>query len=123
MEPTTNHEKPNLNYLMGLMDNNKEIVIEVLNLFCSELPKDMKLMENSILEKQWKQAGKTAHKLKSSVANLGLNQLRDLFYFIEQNGYDETNIEQIQKNYENIKRSVDQLMIDIEMDIKKLSEE
>lgn len=120
MEDSTQFEKPDLSYLMQLMDNNAEIVLEVLAIFKSEVPKDMKNLVAHLDNKEWELLGKTAHKLKSSVGNLGLNQLRDLFLFIEQNGKENTNIDQLPSYVSKVIKGIEQLFIDIELEIAKL---
>lgn len=120
MEDSTQFEKPDLSYLKQLMDNNAEIVLEVLAIFKSEVPKDMKNLVAHLDNKEWELLGKTAHKLKSSVGNLGLNQLRDLFLFIEQNGKENTNIDQLPSYVSKVIKGIEQLFIDIELEIAKL---
>lgn len=120
MENTNQFEKPDLSYLMHLMDNNAEIVLEVLAIFKSEVPKDMLNLELHLQNKDWELLGKTAHKLKSSVGNLGLTQLRDLFLFIEQNGREATNIDKIPNYVQNTVEGINQLLKDIEIEIEKL---
>ena len=120
MENTNQFEKPDLSYLMHLMDNNAEIVLEVLAIFKSEVPKDMLNLELHLQNKDWELLGKTAHKLKSSVGNLGLTKLRDLFLFIEQNGREATNIDKIPNYVQNTVEGINQLLKDIEIEIEKL---
>jgi len=120
VENTNQFEKPDLSYLMHLMDNNAEIVLEVLAIFKSEVPKDMHNLELHLHNKDWQLLGKTAHKLKSSIGNLGLTQLRDLFLFIEQNGREGTNIDKIPNYVQNTVEGINQLLKDIEIEIVKL---
>lgn len=120
MENAQEFEKPDLSYLMQLMDNNIEIVLEVLAIFKSEVPKDMQNLKTHLYHKDWEMLSKTAHKLKSSVGNLGLNQLRDLFLFIEQNGKEGTNLDQMQSHVNHTIQGIDKLFIDIETEIQKL---
>ena len=123
MENNHHFEKPDLSYLLQLMDNNTEIVLEVLAIFKSEVPKDIEHLENHLLNKEWELLGKTAHKLKSSVGNLGLNELRDLFLFIEQHGKNGTQLEQLPAYVEKTVQGINQLFIDIEVEIEKLKAE
>jgi len=120
MEDSIQFEKPDLSYLMQLMDNNSEIVLEVLSIFKSEVPKDMHNLNTHLNNNEWEMLGKTAHKLKSSVGNLGLNQLKDLFLYIEQNGKESTNIEQLPKYVNIVVKGIEQLFIDLEVEILRL---
>jgi HPt (histidine-containing phosphotransfer) domain-containing protein len=105
---------------MQLMDNNAEIVLEVLAIFKSEVPKDIQKLENHLKHEEWEMLSKTAHRLKSSVGNLGLNELRDLFLFIEQNGKDKTNLDKVPLIVSKIVVLIQQLFIDIEDEIATL---
>lgn len=122
MENITQFEKPDLSYLMQLMDNNIEIVLEVLAIFKSEVPKDMHNLEMHLQNKEWEMLGKTAHKLKSSVGNLGLNQLRDIFLYIEQNGKEETNLDKMPAYVKLAVEGIEKLFQDIEAEITKLKQ-
>lgn len=122
MENITQFEKPDLSYLMQLMDNNIEIVLEVLAIFKSEVPKDMHNLEMHLHNKEWEMLGKTAHKLKSSVGNLGLNQLRDIFLYIEQNGKEETNLDKMPAYVKLAVEGIEKLFQDIEAEITKLKQ-
>jgi HPt (histidine-containing phosphotransfer) domain-containing protein len=120
VENNQQFEKPDLSYLMQLMDNSAEIVLEVLAIFKSEVPKDIQKLENHLKHEEWEMLSKTAHKLKSSVGNLGLNELRDLFLFIEQNGKDKTNLDKIPLTVGKIVVLIQQLFIDLEDEIATL---
>jgi HPt (histidine-containing phosphotransfer) domain-containing protein len=120
VENNQQFEKPDLSYLMQLMDNSVEIVLEVLAIFKSEVPKDIQKLENHLKHEEWEMLSKTAHKLKSSVGNLGLNELRDLFLFIEQNGKDKTNLDKIPLTVGKIVVLIQQLFIDLEDEIATL---
>ena len=120
LEHINQFEKPDLSYLMQLMDNNTEIVLEVLAIFKVEVPKDMINLQKNLQEKEWNKVGNTAHKLKSSVGNLGLNELRDLFLYIEQNGKEGTNLDKIPEYVLQTTAGIKQLFVDIEQEIKKL---
>jgi HPt (histidine-containing phosphotransfer) domain-containing protein len=120
VENNHHFDKPDLSYLLQLMDNNTEIVLEVLAIFKSEVPKDMVHLENHLMNKEWELLGKTAHKLKSSVGNLGMNELRDFFLYIEQNGKEGTNLDQIPHYVKKTVAGINQLFIDIDIEIEKL---
>ena len=80
----------------------------------------MQTLGRHLLNKDWEMLGKTAHKLKSSVGNLGLNDLRDLFLYIEQNCKEGTNLDQLPSYVQKTVAAVDQLFLDIEVEIARL---
>lgn len=113
-------EKPDLSYLMQLMDNNIEIVLEVLEIFKRQTPEDAKQFKSHFDDQNWQLLSKSAHKLKSSVGNLGMNQLKETFLFIELNGKQETNLDQLAAYVSQALQALKQLFTDIEAEILKL---
>ncbi|MFN4811905.1 MAG: Hpt domain-containing protein [Bacteroidota bacterium] len=113
-------EKPDLSYLMLLMDNDTEIVLEVLEIFKLQTPIDVQNLELHTKNNDWQMLSKSAHKLKSSVGNLGMNQLKDWFLFIEINGKQETNLDRLNELVNLSIQGTKQLVKDIEEEILKL---
>lgn len=113
-------EKPDLSYLMLLMDNDTEIVLEVLEIFKLQTPIDVQNLELHTKNNDWQMLSKSAHKLKSSVGNLGMNQLKDWFLFIEINGKQETNLDRLNELVNLSVQGTKQLVKDIEEEILKL---
>lgn len=112
-------EKLNLQYLNELMDGNTEIIHEVLKLFKAEVPKDIERLKQTLAEGNFDQLGKIAHKLKSSVGNLGLSVLKDEFYFIEQSGKNNQNIEQMPEAVENVIQKLENVFLQIDEEINQ----
>ena len=113
-------EKPDLSYLRLLIDNDTEIVLEVLEIFKLQTPIDVQNLELHTKNNDWQMLSKSAHKLKSSVGNLGMNQLKDWFLFIEINGKQETNLDRLNELVNLSIQGTKQLVKDIEEEILKL---
>jgi HPt (histidine-containing phosphotransfer) domain-containing protein len=105
---------------MLLMDNNTEIVLEVLEIFKLQTPNDIHNLEMHTRNNDWQMLSKSAHKLKSSVGNLGMNQLKEWFLFIEINGKQETNLNRLHELVNLSIQGTNQLVKDIEEEILKL---
>jgi HPt (histidine-containing phosphotransfer) domain-containing protein len=105
---------------MQLMDNNIEIVLEVLEIFKRQTPEDAKQFKSHFDDQNWQLLSKSAHKLKSSVGNLGMSQLKETFLFIELNGKQETNLDQLAAYVSQALQALKQLFTDIEAEILKL---
>lgn len=73
-----------LSYLNEISDGDKEFIADVLNTFLEEMPKDMAEMSNAITENNVIMVGKMAHKTKSTLHTLGLNELKEMALKIEQ---------------------------------------
>ena len=105
---------------MLLMDNDTEIVLEVLEIFKLQTPIDVQNLELHTKNNDWQMLSKSAHKLKSSVGNLGMNQLKEWFLFIEINGKQETNLNRLHELVNLSIQGTNQLVKDIEEEILKL---
>ncbi|MES2567773.1 MAG: Hpt domain-containing protein [Bacteroidota bacterium] len=64
-----------LTYLLELSDGNKTFVKEMINLFLSENPEEIKLFEKGIAEKNYKSIKSVAHKLRSTIPFIGLDKV------------------------------------------------
>ena len=62
----------NLSKVHALSDNDPNFVLDIVQLFVTEIPKDFKQMEQGIKEKDYKQAYAFAHKIKPSLDLLGM---------------------------------------------------
>ncbi len=65
----------NLGYLIGLSKGNNVFVKEMIDLFLSENPEEIKSLEKGILEKNYEVIKNTAHKLKSTIPFIGLDKV------------------------------------------------
>ncbi|MDF2448406.1 MAG: His Kinase (phospho-acceptor) protein [Bacteroidota bacterium] len=65
----------NLSYLMELSDGNKTFVKEMISLFLSENPEEIKALERGIAEKNYKAIKSVAHKLRSTIPFMGLDKV------------------------------------------------
>lgn len=64
-----------LTYLMELSDGNKTFVKEMITLFLSENPEEIKSLEKGISEKNYKTIKTIAHKLRSTIPFIGLDKV------------------------------------------------
>jgi HPt (histidine-containing phosphotransfer) domain-containing protein len=79
-------ETPDLSYLLNLAGDNQDFVKEILKMSLQEIPADAANLQRQSDTADWLATSRTAHKLKSSAANLGLSDLKDLLYKIEKFG-------------------------------------
>lgn len=63
----------NLAKVYALSDNDPEFVMQIITLFVTEVPEDMKFIESGIKEKDHKQAYAYAHKIKPTLDLLGMS--------------------------------------------------
>ena len=67
--------KTDLSYLQEMSGGNRELVIEMIDIFKSQVVEFGKDMKNHLQKKEFEQLGKLAHKAKSSISIMGLNNL------------------------------------------------
>ena len=64
-----------LSYLSGMSGGNPDIIKEMINIFIEQTQEYIVDMQKFLNEKDYIQLGKLAHKAKSSVAIMGMNDL------------------------------------------------
>ncbi|RZT95462.1 HPt (histidine-containing phosphotransfer) domain-containing protein [Ancylomarina subtilis] len=72
-----------LSYLKEMSGNNKDIMIEMVEIFIEQNPEFTEGISNHFKNKQWAQLGAIAHKAKSSVRIMGMSELGDCLEKIE----------------------------------------
>jgi len=65
----------NLSYLREMSAGNKELALEMINIFEIQIKEFAEGMENLLARKEYIQLGKLAHKAKSSISIMGLDEL------------------------------------------------
>ena len=64
-----------LSYLESISDGSKELIKEMIDIFISQINEYTEEMYTLWKNKDWDELGKLAHKAKSSVAIMGMNEL------------------------------------------------
>ncbi len=61
-----------LSYLKSMAGDSKELINEMIGIFISQIPEFISQMKSYYEDKDWKNLGLIAHKAKSSVAIMGM---------------------------------------------------
>lgn len=64
-----------LAYLESITDGSKEIIQELITIFIEQVPEFTSDFEDGFNDKDWKKIAAAAHKAKSSVLSMGINDL------------------------------------------------
>lgn len=67
--------KTDLTYLKNMSAGNKELVIEMINIFKQQAEEFVSSMSSLYEKGEYEELGKLAHKAKSSISIMGLNDL------------------------------------------------
>jgi HPt (histidine-containing phosphotransfer) domain-containing protein len=81
----------NLDYLEEMSGGDRNLIIEMIDLFISEVPGYLSLMNEYLYKGNWESLGKLAHKAKASASIMGLNDLADDLKKLEHQTVEGTN--------------------------------
>lgn len=69
------HKYINLSYLEGIAEGDKGIIKELVEIFIEQIPEFTNGFEESMLRNDWVKVAAIAHKAKSSVMSMGMDEL------------------------------------------------
>ena len=108
--------KYNLSKVYALSDNDPEFVNEILNLFVTEVPEDLKQIKEGIKKKDHKHAYAYAHKIKPTLDLLGLNVAFEEILQIEAWTKAEGKKKEIKETFKSVKTQVSDAIKEIKKD-------
>jgi HPt (histidine-containing phosphotransfer) domain-containing protein len=108
--------KYNLSKVYALSDNDPEFVNEILNLFVTEVPEDLKQIKEGIKKKDHKHAYAYAHKIKPTLDLLGLNVAFEEILQIEAWTKAEGKKKEIKETFKSVKAQVNDAIKEIKKD-------
>jgi len=82
-----------LSYLKEISNGDNMFMIELIDMFFEQIPEYQVLLKEFFDKKEWLSLGRTAHKAKSSIIMMGLNDLGKELKWLEENAKEETNID------------------------------
>ena len=106
----------NLAKVYALSDNDPEFVEQIVELFVTEVPEDMKLIESGIKSKDFHMAYSNAHKIKPSLDLLGMNQAFDEIRMVEAWGKREGQRKEIDEIFKSIQNQIEKAVKEIKKD-------
>jgi HPt (histidine-containing phosphotransfer) domain-containing protein len=106
----------NLAKVHELSDNDPEFVLQIITLFVTEVPEDMKQIEKGIDEKDHKLAYSFAHKIKPTLDLLGMTVAFEEILQVEAWTKREGKRKEIDATFESIKSQVDKAVKELKKD-------
>lgn len=82
----------NLSYLNEISNGNKDFIIELIDMFFLQVPEYQNLLQDYLKKKDWHNLGRTAHKAKSSILMMGMDDLSRDLKNLEENTKEAKNI-------------------------------
>jgi HPt (histidine-containing phosphotransfer) domain-containing protein len=106
----------NLAKVYAISDNDPEFVIQIVNLFVSEVPDDLSQIKEGIKKKDHKHAYAYAHKIKPTLDLLGLKVAFEEILQIEAWAKSEGEKKEIKETCKSIKNQVNEAIKELKKD-------
>ncbi len=83
----------NLSYLKNMTDGNPDLIQELIDIFTSQADEYVSEMHDLYSNSDWQALSRLAHKAKSSVAIMGMNELSEMLKDFEILARDQKNVD------------------------------
>lgn len=107
-------EKINFAYLEEMAQGDQTVIQEMTLLFKSQVPELIEKLKHALEENDYDKLRETAHRAKSSVAIMGLNELSEQMKTLEEDAEQHTNAETYAEKIDLFERTCNQALNDIE---------
>lgn len=84
-----------LSYLNDVAGGNTEFIVEMIDIFIAQTPGHLEELTAAVAVKEWKKIAELSHKIKPTLAFIGVDSAKDVMAEIEKDARSE-------ENYENI---------------------
>ncbi|MXV15384.1 Hpt domain-containing protein [Hufsiella ginkgonis] len=109
-----------LSYLNDISGGNVEFMVEMIDIFLEQTPIYFQQLSEAIQESDWKQVAEAAHKIKPTLAFMGVDHAREEMQVLEKNARMGENLGTIEPAYQSLIKTCDQLFIKLEKYKKEL---
>jgi HPt (histidine-containing phosphotransfer) domain-containing protein len=106
----------NLSKVYALSDNDQEFVMQIIELFVTEVPQDVEQIELGIQSKNHKQAYSYSHKIKPTLDLLGMTMAYEEILQIEAWTKAEGKRKVIEATFESVKIQIERAIKEIKKD-------
>lgn len=98
-----------LSYLNDIADGNAEFIIDMIDIFMEQTPVYFDQLDKAIQEKDWKVTGDVAHKIKPTLAFMGVEAAKEQMAEIERKARNLDHTEEIEEKVSQLKISCESL--------------
>jgi HPt (histidine-containing phosphotransfer) domain-containing protein len=109
-----------LTYLRGLAKSSEAFIIQMLNIYVSQTPTALELIENALTKKDWTSLRLAVHKLKPSAMFVGLNEIIYDISLLEDYAAVESHLDEITRLVNKIKLVCSEAIPELQEELKKL---
>ncbi|WP_207427277.1 Hpt domain-containing protein [Pedobacter sp. SYSU D00535] len=114
MAEATNNSGIDLSYLSEIAGGSAEFMIEMIDIFIEQTPLYMEQMEEAVKASDWKGVGDVAHKIKPTLAFMGLESAKEQMAEIERKARTQDGVEAIEGQFYDIKQKCNNLYQDLD---------
>lgn len=112
-----------LSYLRDIASGSAEFMIEMIDMFLDQTPVYFDQLEAAIAEKNWKVVGDVAHKIKPTLAFMGVSSGKQAIEAIEHDARALNNVEDIGGRFAEVKRNCSNLFLKLQQVRTELASE
>ncbi|MBC7915485.1 MAG: Hpt domain-containing protein [Pyrinomonadaceae bacterium] len=98
-----NNLQIDLTYLNEIAGGDAEFMIDMIDIFIEQTPAYTEQIVEAIAAKDWKTVGEVAHKIKPTLAFMGVNKAKDQMASIEQRARTESDLDTIDSDFAEVK--------------------
>lgn len=110
---TNNNFEVDLSYLNDIADGNAEFIIDMIDIFIEQTPVYFEQLATAIKEKDWTATAAVAHKIKPTLAFIGVEAARQRMAEIERKARDLDHPEEIEEQFNYLNNVFDGLYDDL----------
>lgn len=107
-----------LDKINEMAEGDEDFINSVISVFLEEVPQDLEQLEAAIVQRDFENVYKLAHKIKPNVDLLGMEQTRATALEIETLGKSPDNREEIEKKFPLLKKDIHQVVSELKNDFK-----
>lgn len=103
-----------LSYLSDIAGGSEEFMIDMIDIFIEQTPLYFDQLEQAVNSSDWKSVGDVAHKIKPTLAFMGINEAKDIMAEIERKARTSDNVAEIPSMFVEIKGKCAELYTDLD---------
>ena len=94
--------QPDLSYLNEIASGSMEFMIDMINVFLEQTPLYFEQLNEAVAREDWKETGEIAHKIKPTLAFMGVEKAKNEMAEIERKARNLENLDTIKASLEDI---------------------
>jgi HPt (histidine-containing phosphotransfer) domain-containing protein len=100
-----------LSYLRAIASDSNEFMIEMIDLFLGQTPEYFNQLQAATEKEDWMEVANLAHKIKPTLAFMGLTVAREDIEEIEKKARSQENVEEIPFQFERMRAACETLFV------------